>query len=100
MKSLESVYDQRSHTTDLDVAIGVRIKLSRFALLFYPQLAAMYHDWDIVVPKTLGRLVVGYMIIDIQRSALSSGAAVSTKPDDLHESAALGLKLRLPNERE
>ena len=83
-------------------AVGVRVLISRFALLLYPTVESIYNDWKAGVPASIGGLDVGYILSDYSPSntALESGSAISTVPDNYANVAALGLKLRLPNGQE
>lgn len=83
-------------------AVGVRILISRFALLLYPTVESIYNDWKAGVPASIGGLDVGYIISNFSPSTAvsESGSAISTVPNAYANIAALGLKLRMPNGQE
>lgn len=83
-------------------SIGIRILISRFALIVYQNTDQMYEDWNTGVPETLGGLTLGYILEDFEPSTitLASEMSTSTSANNFTDVAALGLRLRMPDGRE
>lgn len=79
-------------------SIGVRVFFSGFIVVLFNSQKDIVRSWDEGQIIHFGALRVGYDIAvhEMTKTEISTGAVIANNPNNFEQSAAIGLKLRLP----
>jgi hypothetical protein len=76
-------------------SVGVRVFISGFIVVLFNNQKDIERSWDEGQIREFGALRVGYDIA-VHEPTISTGAVIANEPNKFEQSAAIGLKLRLP----